>query len=119
MFSSMSSIEILFERPRLPPDERRLLSRRALAVDEIAALEHTAVAGFGLSIGPRRRTLRVAKAGAAGMIDWGMVAKVWGCPLLASSPLLLSPKKTSQKSVTYYVTLAMRNRVSLAMNSTE
>ena len=46
MFSSMSSIEILFELSRLPHDERRLLSRRALAVDEIAALEHTAVAGL-------------------------------------------------------------------------
>ena len=69
MFSSMSSIEILFELSRLPHDERRLLSRRALAVDEIAALEHTAVAGFAWPVGLRRRTLRVAKAGEAGLID--------------------------------------------------
>jgi hypothetical protein len=43
--------EILDELPRLTHEERRLLCRRALAVDEaedVAAMEHTAAEGFTL-----------------------------------------------------------------------
>ena len=51
MFSPMSLIEILDELPRLTHEERRLLCRRALAIDEaddIAALEYTAAEGFAM-----------------------------------------------------------------------
>ena len=51
MFPPMSLIEILDELPRLTHEERRLLCRRALAIDEaddIAALEHTAAEGFAM-----------------------------------------------------------------------
>ncbi|MCX6940185.1 MAG: hypothetical protein NTX09_05505 [Verrucomicrobia bacterium] len=47
----MSLIEILDELPRLTHEERRLLCRRALAIDEaddIAALEYTAAEGFAM-----------------------------------------------------------------------
>jgi hypothetical protein len=47
----MSLTEILDELPRLTHQERRLLCRRALAVDdvdEVAALEFTAAEGFAL-----------------------------------------------------------------------
>jgi len=51
MFPPMSLTEILDELPRLTHEERRLLCRRALAIDEadeVAALEHTAAEGFAL-----------------------------------------------------------------------
>jgi len=51
MFSSMSLTEILEELPHLTHEERRLLCRRALAVDEaeeVTALEQTAAEGFAL-----------------------------------------------------------------------
>jgi hypothetical protein len=51
MFWLMSLTEILEELPRLTHEERRLLCRRALAVDEaeeVATLEHTAAEGFAL-----------------------------------------------------------------------
>ena len=47
----MSLAEILDALPRLTHEERRLLCRRALAVDEaeeVAALDHTAAEGFAL-----------------------------------------------------------------------
>lgn len=47
----MSLTEILDELPRLTHEERRLLYRRALAIDEaddVAALEHTASECFAL-----------------------------------------------------------------------
>ena len=47
----MSLTEILDALPRLTHDERRLLCRRALALDEaeeVAAVEHTAAEGFAL-----------------------------------------------------------------------
>jgi hypothetical protein len=47
----MSLIEILDALPHLTHEERRLLCRRALAIDEaedVAALEQTAVEGFAL-----------------------------------------------------------------------
>ena len=47
----MSLTEILDELPRLTHEERRLLCRRALAVDdvdEVAAVEYTAAEGFAL-----------------------------------------------------------------------
>lgn len=47
----MSLAEILDELPRLTHEERRLLCRRALAVDDaedVAAMEHTAAEGFAL-----------------------------------------------------------------------
>jgi hypothetical protein len=47
----MSLAEILEELPRLTHEERRLLCRRALEVDEaedVAAMEHTAAEGFAL-----------------------------------------------------------------------
>ncbi len=47
----LSLAEILDELPRLTHEERRLLCRRALAVDEaedVAAMEHTAAEGFTL-----------------------------------------------------------------------
>ena len=44
----MSLTEILDELPRLTHEERRLLCRRALAVDEVAAIEYTAAEGFAL-----------------------------------------------------------------------
>jgi len=47
----MSLTEILDELPRLTHEERRLLCRRALAIDEadqVAALEHTAAEGLAL-----------------------------------------------------------------------
>ena len=47
----MSLTEILDELPRLTHEERRLLCRRALALDEesdVAALEQTAAEGFAL-----------------------------------------------------------------------
>ena len=49
--TAMSLAEILDELPRLTHEERRLLCRRALAVDEVdevAALEYTAAEGFAL-----------------------------------------------------------------------
>jgi len=51
MFPDMSLTEILDELPRLTHEERRLLCRRALAIDEaddVTALEHTAAEGFAL-----------------------------------------------------------------------
>ena len=51
MFFSMSLSEILDQLPHLTHEERRLLCRRALAIDEaeeVAALEHTAAEGFAL-----------------------------------------------------------------------
>ena len=51
MLRSMSLTEILDELPRLTHEERRLLCRRALAVDdvdEVAAVEYTAAEGFAL-----------------------------------------------------------------------
>jgi len=47
----MSLSEILDELPHLTHEERRLLCRRALAIDEaedVAALEHTAAEGFAV-----------------------------------------------------------------------
>lgn len=47
----MSLADILDELPRLTHEERRLLCRRALAIDEaddVAALEHSAAEGFAL-----------------------------------------------------------------------
>jgi hypothetical protein len=47
----MSLAEILDELPRLTHEERRLLCRRALAVEEaedVTAMEHTAAEGFAL-----------------------------------------------------------------------
>jgi len=47
----MSLTEILDELPRLTHEERRLLCRRALAVDDVddvAALEFAAAEGFAL-----------------------------------------------------------------------
>ena len=47
----MSLAEILDELPRLTHEERRLLCRRALAVDEaedVAAIEHAAAEGFAM-----------------------------------------------------------------------
>ncbi|MBK8476703.1 MAG: hypothetical protein IPL39_10405 [Opitutaceae bacterium] len=47
----MSLNEILDELPRLTREERRLLCRRALAVDEadeVETLEYSAVEGFAL-----------------------------------------------------------------------
>ena len=47
----MSLADILDELPRLTHEERRLLCRRALAVDEaedVAAIEHTAAEGFAM-----------------------------------------------------------------------
>ena len=47
----MSLAEILDELPRLTHEERRLLCRRALAVDEaedVAAIEHIAAEGFAM-----------------------------------------------------------------------
>ena len=49
--SAMSLSEILDELPHLTHEERRLLCRRALAIDEaedVAALEHTAAEGFAV-----------------------------------------------------------------------
>ena len=51
MIFSMSLSEILDQLPHLTHEERRLLCRRALAIDEageVAALEHTAAEGFAL-----------------------------------------------------------------------
>ena len=51
MLRSMSLNEILDELPRLTREERRLLCRRALAVDEadeVETLEYSAVEGFAL-----------------------------------------------------------------------
>lgn len=51
MFRQMSLTDILDELPHLTHEERRLLCRRALALDEaeeVAALEHTAAEGFAL-----------------------------------------------------------------------
>jgi len=51
MFPVMSLHEILDQLPRLTHEERRLLCRRALAIDEaedVADLEHTAAEGFAL-----------------------------------------------------------------------
>ncbi|MDO8586390.1 MAG: hypothetical protein Q7T82_05060 [Armatimonadota bacterium] len=50
-YFTMSLTEILDELPRLTPQERRLLCRRALAIDEageVAAVEHAAAEGFAL-----------------------------------------------------------------------
>ena len=47
----MSLSDILDQLPRLTHEERRLLCRRALAIDEaeeVAVLEHTAAEGFAL-----------------------------------------------------------------------
>jgi hypothetical protein len=47
----MSLAEILDELPRLTHEERRLLCRRALALEaaeDVAVLEHTAAEGFAL-----------------------------------------------------------------------
>ena len=47
----MSLAEIFDELPRLTHEERRLLCRRALALEEaedVAVLEHTAAEGFAL-----------------------------------------------------------------------
>ena len=47
----MSLADILDELPRLTHEERRLLCRRALAVDEaedVAAIEHAAAEGFAM-----------------------------------------------------------------------
>ena len=47
----MSLSEILDRLPHLTHEERRLLCRRALAIDEaeeVATLEHTAAEGFAL-----------------------------------------------------------------------
>jgi hypothetical protein len=47
----MSLHDILDELPRLTHEERRLLCRRALAVeesDDLAAAEHTAAEGFAM-----------------------------------------------------------------------
>ena len=51
MLRPMSLNEILDELPRLTREERRLLCRRALAVDEadeVETLEYSAVEGFAL-----------------------------------------------------------------------
>ena len=47
----MSLSDILDQLPHLTHEERRVLCRRALAIDEVeevAALEHTAAEGFAL-----------------------------------------------------------------------
>jgi hypothetical protein len=47
----MNLTEILDELPHLTREERRVLCRRALAIDEadeVAALEHSAAEGFAL-----------------------------------------------------------------------
>ena len=51
LFVIMSLTEILDELPRLTHEERRLLCRRALALDEaddVAVIEHTAAEGFAV-----------------------------------------------------------------------
>jgi hypothetical protein len=51
MLSTMSLTEILDELPRLTHEQRRLLCRRAIAIDEadeVAVLEHAAAESFAM-----------------------------------------------------------------------